>query len=844
MAKPKSFILAFRLAYRELRMGPKGFGVFLGCLFLGVFAITAIGAFSEAARSGLLADASALLGGDLEIRRVHRPLSGTESVFIKQYGTVSTVQEMRTMVSPLAGDGLPLLVELKAVDGAYPLYGDFKIEPTQPLGAALEKVKDVFGAVVEENLLKRLNLTVGSYIRLGETTVEVRGRILREPDRSIRPFTLGPRLLISSEALTTTGLLQPGSLTTYGYRLKLPDNLQIERVQTAIGDTFPDAGWRIKTWKQAAPRVRFFLDRMQTNLTLIGLCALLVGGLGVSGAVRGYLNGKILHIATFKCLGSSTRLVFYSYLLQILFLGAIGAGLGLVCGSAVPFAAKELLGENLPLPLKPAIFPGVMATAALFGLLIALAFSLTSLGKARLTPPSVLFRGYAIGLPSRLDFRIRLTIAIVAIGLVLLALATSSDLRMARWFIVGAAACFMLFRLMSVLIIALARRAPRTKHKSIRFGLANLHRRGSPAASTLFSLGIGLTALVIIALVQSNLDSLVGETVPEEAPAFFFLDIQPQQTEDFEKSVLQQSPSARINRYPTLRGRITAIAGVPVDQAPIDPKVRWAVRGDRFLSYTSDLPPETELTSGQWWPQDYQGPARISITADIATGFGVGVGDRLTINVLGQTIDAEIASLREVDWSTLKLNFAILFAPGTLESAPQTHIATVHLQPEEEQAVYAAVTQEFGNISVISTSEILENVARTLDRISGAFGGMAAVALLCGFLVLAGAVSADQHRRIHDAVIFKICGATRWDVLKAFCAEFLLLGLAAGIVSSLVGTLAAFGIIHGLMSTTFSPDLGVVLMTIASGVTLTVILGLLGTWKALGQKPSVHLRRE
>jgi len=837
-------MLAFRLAYRELRTGPKGFGVFLGCLFLGVFAITAIGAFSEAARSGLLADAGALLGGDLEIRRVHRPLSATEFDFIKRYGSLSTVQEMRTMVSPLEGDGLPLLVELKAVDEGYPLYGDFKIKPSQSLKTALANDRGVFGAVVEENLLQRLNLTIGSSIRLGETTIEIRGRILREPDRSIRPFTLGPRLLVSSDALAGTGLLQPGSLITYGYRLKLPDNQQVEKVQNAIGDAFPDAGWRLRTWKQAAPRVRFFLDRMQTNLTLIGLCALLVGGLGVSGAVRGYLNGKIIHIATFKCLGSSVRLVFFSYLLQILFLGAVGAGLGLVCGSAVPFAAKELLGENLPLPLNPDIFPGVVATAALFGLLIALAFSLTSLGKARLTPPSVLFRGYAIGLPVKLDFPIKLIIAVVGIGLVVLALATSSDLRMARWFIMGAAGCFLLFRLMSSLVISAARRAPRSRFPSIRFGLANLHRRGSPAASTLFSLGIGLTALVIIALVQSNLESLVGETVPEEAPAFFFLDIQPQQTEEFETTVKQRGPSSEINRYPTLRGRITAIAGTPVDQAKIDPKVRWAVRGDRFLSYTSELPPGTEISAGQWWPKDYQGPAKISLTADIATGFGIGVGDTLTINVLGQEIEAEIASLREVDWSTLKLNFAILFAPGTLENAPQTHIATVHLRQEDEQAVYSAVTRRFGNISVISTREILENVARTLDRIGGAFGGMAAVALLCGFLVLAGAVSADQHRRIHDAVIFKICGATRWDVLKAFCAEFLLLGLSAGLVSSLVGSLAAFGIIRGLMNTTFSFDLGIVLTTIASGVALTVLLGLLGTWKALGQKPSVHLRRE
>jgi putative ABC transport system permease protein len=234
----------------------------------------------------------------------------------------------------------------------------------------------------------------------------------------------------------------------------------------------------------------------------------------------------------------------------------------------------------------------------------------------------------------------------------------------------------------------------------------------------------------------------------------------------------------------------------------------------------------------------------VSITADIAAGFGVVVGDTLTVNILGREVTAKISSFREVDWSTLDLNFAILFSPGVLEDAPQTHIATIQVPPDQEETAFAAITQEFPSVSAISTREILKNVSRTLDRIGTAFRGMAAIALLTGFLVLAGAVSADQHRRIHDAVIFKVCGATRIDILGAFAAEFTLLGLIAGTISAIIGSLAAMGILRGLMKMSFNLHPGTILLTIVTGITLTLLLGLLGTWKALGQKPATYLRSE
>ena len=833
---------ALRLARRELRGGLRGFGVFLTCLFLGVFSISAIGSFTESAKSGLLADASGLLGGDFEIRMAHRELPADAANFLATRGSLSHVVTMRTMVANDDGNKR-ILAELKAVDHAYPLYGNVEIEPTQSIARAL--VDDgIYGALVERALLARLDIDVGDKVKVGDAEFLIRGVLTTEPDRTIQAFNLGPRFMTSLDGLAATGLMQPGSLIYHAYRLRLPDRETVDQFRDDLQERFPEAGWRLRTWREAAPRVRFFLDRMNQNLTLIGLCALLVGGLGVSGAVRSYLTGKITHIATMKCLGAPGHLIFVAYLLQVLALGALGAGAGVVCGAALPFLIKQLLGSHLPVPLAPAIHWQALLTAAMFGLLIALVFSLKALGVARRVSPAILFRGYGENTDQNPGIAIRIMIAFAVICLAMLAVLTSTDHKMAFWFICGAAASFGIFRYAAAMVVKLTRHLPRPDNPSLRLGLANIHRRGSPAGNALFSLGLGLTALVVIMLVQTNLDDKVNETVPSEAPSFFFLDIQGSQAEAFEALAKSLPGIGKIERYPTLRGRITAIAGTPVSMAQIAQDVRWAVRGDRFLSYTAEMPPDTEIVAGEWWPPDYAGEPLVSLTDDLAKGFGVDIGDTLTVNVLGRDVTARISSRRQVDWSTLDLNFALIFSPGLLENAPQTNIASIHVLPEDEETAFTAITNQFPNVSAISTREVMQNVSRTLDRIGTAFRSMAAIALLTGFLVLAGAVSADQHRRIHDAVIFKVCGATRFDILGAFATEFVLLGLIAGCLSAIVGSLAAMGIIKGLMKMPFTLHPTTIITTILIGIALTLLLGLLGTWKALGQKPSTYLRGE
>ncbi len=833
---------SFRLMRRELRNGLRGFGVFVTCLFLGVFAVAAIGNFSAAARSGLLDDAGALLGGDMELSLAHRPMEHEQLEFLKRTATVSTTLELRTMALALESQQRGL-VELKAVDDLYPLYGQLLLDPPQPLDQAFAQRDDLPGALVESAFLDRFDLAVGDLMQLGSTQFQIRARLVNEPDRSFRAFTLGPRVMIDQAALQQTGLVQPGSLVDYDYRLKLPDRELVDDFRRDLEERFPDAGWRIRTWREASPRISDFLDRMETNLTLLGLCALLLGGLGVTGAVRGYLGGKVNHIATMKSLGASRALIFTTYLLQVLFLGALATLAGLICGAAIPWLLSTTLGNALPFPLATDLFPNVWFVAAIFGLLTALLFSLKDLGTACRIPPALLFRGYVETRKKTSGTAVRIAMTITATLLITVALLSSADQRLASWFISGAAICFILFHFLAALVIKLTRMVPRPSQPLLRLALTSLKSPGSPAGNIVFSLGIGLTVLVLIVQIQGNLNSLVTTTLPEKAPTFFFFDLQPQQIEPFRTLLTDYSQDVTFEASPTLRGRITAIAGDAATERTIDPSVRWAIRGDRFFSYAAAMPADTRLAAGNWWPNDYQGPPLLSITSDLAEGFGVSVGDTISVSILGRTITAEIANLRVVDWSSLELNFALIFAPGTLEQAPHSFLAAAHLPAEQEEELYRQITSTFPNVSAVSVREILANVARTLEHIGWAFKGMATITLLTGFLVLVGAISADQHRRIRDAVIYKVCGSTRRDILRVFATEFLVLGLITGGVSLLIGTLAAFAILEGPLNSDFRLQGMAVLLTLLTGIALTMILGLLGTWKALGQKASSYLRR-
>lgn len=838
-----SFRNAARLARRELRGGLKGFRIFLACLALGVGAIAAVQSVADGIRRSIAEDGQAILGGDIELHRLYQPATAEERAQFEAAGRVSEVVETRGMARN-PQDEATTLVELKAVDGAYPLYGRMELEGGGDLQAALAQRDGAWGAVADPEVAARLGLSAGGRIAVGDAVLQLRGTIAREPDRAGSGLAIGPRLMIARGALDASSLIQPGSMLTWDYRLALPDSSDTRAVAETLKAQYTDANWRVRDDRDAAPSLRRTIDQLTMYLTLVGLTALLVGGAGVGNAVRAWLDARLATIATLKCLGAPGRLIFQTYLLQVLVLSALGIAIGLLIGAAAPSAVATLIQGLLPVETRIGVYPGALLLAAGFGLLTSLTFSLWPLARAARIPAAALFRDRVAPRHARPAAPFIAITGLCAAALAGLAIATAADPKLAAIFVGGAVAAILLFTGTALAVMALSRRAPRPRRPGLRLALANLHRPGAPTPQIVLSLGLGLTVLAAIALIQGNMDRQIRDTLPDQAPSFFFVDVQKSQKPQFDALIQSTPGAADLAEVPSLRGRIAAVNGVPADKAVIDPsKSNW-LRGDRGITYAAAMPPKDKLLQGQWWPADYDGPPKISVYKDIAEAFGLKPGDRMTINVLGRDIEAEVASIRDIDWSTLGINFTLIMSPKPLSAAPHTWLATVRVPAAGEMALQKAVTEAFPNVTTVRLKDALETVNALLSQIGAAVRSTAGVTLLAGALVLAGAVVAGHRRRIYDAVVLKVLGATRGDVLRAFLIEYGLLGLLTAVIACALGTVAAWAVLTFVMEIdwTFLPL--TLLGTATLCVAITLGFGFLGTWVALGQKAAPLLRNE
>lgn len=835
--------LALRLALRELRAGLSGFRVFLACIALGVAAIAGVGSLSSALIGGLRADGQSLLGGDVELRMTHRPIDSLQRSYLEDAaGRVIELIEMRSMAR--AADDRRSLVEVKGVPQGYPLYGALKVEGGGDPIALLAGADGHPGALAEAGLMARLKIAVGDDIQVGETTYRVTGVIQHEPDRGANAFVLGPRLMVAQDSLMGTGLIREGSLIRYVYRIALPPGQGVEPWLERLNEAFPNAGWRIRDVRNGAPGLRRFVDRMRLFLTLVGLTALLVGGLGVANAVKGYLDGKTGTIATLKCLGAPAGLVFRLYLLLVMALACVGIAIGLLVGGLAPMLLADLLKAYLPFEAVIGVYWQPLVLAAAFGLLTAFTFAVWPLARAREVPAGALFRDVAAPAGGRPKWRFVALTGLALFALAALAVLTAEQKLFAIWFVCGAAAAMLAFLATGQGIVALTRRLPRPRAALPRLALANLHRPGAATVSVVLSFGLGLSVLVAVGSLQGNISQQITGQLPERAPAFFFIDILPDQVERF-IGIADSTPGVgTVQRMPSMRARIVKVNGVPAEDVTPSPESAWALRGDRALTYAGEPPANTTITAGEWWQADYSGPPMISLDAQIAEGLGLTLGDTLTMNVLGREITATIANLRSIDWSTLGINFVIIFAPGTLEGAPHTFIATAEAEPEAEIPLQTAVTDAFANVTAIRIREVLESANKILENIGVAVRGTALITLVAGVLVLAGAMAAGHRRRVYESVVLKVLGATRGRVLATHLIEYAILGLVTAVLAAIVGTIAAWLVVTEVLQARWLFLPGTVAATTVLSLFLTVGTGLAGTWAALRQRPAPLLRNE
>jgi len=855
-------MLALRLARRELRGDVRGLGIVLLCLALGVAAIAAVGTLRAATDAGLTANGRQILGGDIEIGTgAEQPPAALRAWLQARGARLSEIVQMRSLL--VAPSGERQLVELRAVDRAWPLVGAPVLDPAQPIAAALGKRDGRYGLAADKVVLDRLGLHLGDTARLGTETFVVRAVLVSEPDRVASPVIFGAPVLIDAAALPTTGLVVPGSLVSYALRAIWPQShpplaggssREADRwgegadgyppTAASIEFAFPNQGWRIRGPGDAAPGIGRFIDQTSLFLTLVGLTSLLVGGIGVANGVRAWLAARARTIATLRCLGASSALVFAVCLIQVMVLACAGIVVGLVAGAAMPLAAMGWLKDVLPVPPVSGIYPRPLVLAAGYGVLTALGFALWPLGRAARIPGAALFRDALMPEHVRPARGIIVANAGSASSLVALTVVASPDRRLAMWFCAAALATLVVFRLAGLAMMWLARAVRPGPTPWARLGVANLHRPGAPTALLLVSVGLGLATLAAVALTEGNIRREVLRELPADAPSFYFVDIQPDQLSRFEALVRSTPGVESTAQVPSLRARIVAVNGVPAEQVKATPGTRWALRGDRGLTYAAAPPPDTKLVAGRWWPTNYQGKPLVSVDAGLAKGWGLGVGGTVTVNVLGRDVELTVASLRNIAWQRLGLNFVLVASPGLLAHAPHTHIATVRVAPPDRGTLLRRVSDALPNVTGIEVGSVLAAVATLVEQLAAALAAAGSVTLIAGVLVLIGAVAAGQQRRTREAVILKTLGATRAQIRAAWLVEFGVLGLVAGIVAALVGTLASWAVLHYVMHTDWRFLPATLAGTLIAALAMMLAFGYAGTAVALRAKAAPWLRNE
>ena len=823
--------LPLKLALRDLRGGLHGLGLLWLCLAVAIAGLASVTSLASSVDRAIADNGRQLLGGDLMLTVSQREANSEERAAIDALGRSSKSTTTRAML--VARDGRSILSELSGVDAAWPLAGRLDLAPggKRPAGAEI---------AVGHEIAERLGIQTGDPLRVGRATYRVSAIITKAPGAS--GFALAPPSVMDEAGLASSGLIQPGSISTTSYRILLSQNVDAEAAGKAFQRRFPEGGWRATSRDEAGAGTRRFIDRLGQMLLLVALSALAIGGLGMSSAAAAFAASRRPSIAILKLVGATRRTVDTMLLAEIGLIAATAILAGLAVGATAPAVVGKLT-EGL-LPVTPDSGPQWVALgeAALFGVLISFAASWRMVANAGETRPARLLRG-DVGNGEPMRWR---TYAwpMIALGMAAaIAVGSASDRLFAAEGIGAIAVLCGLFALIGITIRRIARGAKHLGGPITRLGIAALDRPGAATGRLAVSLGLGLTLLVTLAGTASSLLAEIDTSIPKRAPALFLVDIPRAQETRFRQMAERDVPDAELRLVPSLRGPVTAVNGVRVVDMKDIPEGAWILRGDRGLTFARDLPPGNRLVAGRWWPKDYRGPPLISIDVDAATALNLKVGDTLTVSVLGRPIEAKIASLREIDWRSFGFNFAIIFAPGTLEAAPYTLMATVApTQGRSTAALERQLTRDLPMVSAIRVSDVVAEVKSLLQSIDGAVRIATAFAILMGMIVLAGSVVATRRQRARDIILLRLVGATRGQVARSQLIEFAALSVAVAVAAFGAGVLAARLVVTYVFEFPFSPDWASLALIPLGAILLAVFAAFLAAIPALNARPAEGLR--
>ena len=883
-----SFILALTMAWRETRGHWRQFVFFFGCLAVGVGAVVGIDLFATNVERLILRDARSLLGGDVEIR-LARPLSASGGVVVgslrKRNVDVTHVSELVAMAAASVAEGSDKpdapstqLVELKAVEPNYPLYGTVDVNPPQSLRSLLASretdcpARPCFGIVVQESLLIGLGIQLHDHLTIGHARFRVTGILGKEPDRVASAFRLGPRVLMSRQALAATDLVKRGSRIRERYLLRVPESRVLDPLVEELQGRLSKEGANVSSYRDAQPRIRRFLDQLSTYLGLIGLTALFVGGIGIACTVHGFMKHKLMTVAIFKTLGADAGFIMKVYLLQSVFLGCLGSVVGVALGVGLQRLLPVLFGELIPLAVRSRVDVLPLSKGMLLGALTTLCFVLWPLLTIRSIPPAIVFRrevdqeraSVSAGSHFRrmketlmkfVQDRHRLgTALLMGCGLTVLSVWQARSLTLGFLFIVafGAALLFIQFGVW-VLLHGL-RKIPRSRSFAVRHAMGNVQRPGNYTLGMAVAIGVGVMVIVTVALVKSSLLVALGERIPEDAPTFFFIDVQPDQRERFERVMQREARTAPYRLTPVVRSRLGAIDGRAIHpDEHKDKRNGWYFTREYVLTALSELPRDNIVAKGRWWPSESEdernedhtrNPIRVSVEDEAAENLGVDLGSTLEFNIQGTPLRAVVESTRTVDWGSFSTNFFMILSPGALDGAPMTYIASAKVEPEEEMPLQRALVRALPNVTAIKIGDVLANVARLLEQLAWAIQGVTLLSMTSCAVVMIAALSSTRYRRLYESAILKAIGGTRQIIVKSFAVEFALVGGLAGLIGVGLASALSWVILHFFLDVAWTVQPMVLGWGLLTTVGLAVAVGFLSTFKILGEPPLAVLRQE
>jgi putative ABC transport system permease protein len=836
------------LAWREGRAGLRRVGLYGLSIALGVAALVSVHSFRQDVARSIEDQARTLLGGDVELE-ANRPFPDSvgrvvDSLRAAGVPTARVVTAVSMVAAPRSG--AVRLLQVRAADPGWPLYGS----PTTSPEGAWDRRLAPDAVVVDPAVLTQLEVALGDSLAIGESRYLIVATVDDLPGDLGFQTALGPRVWLGPEGLAASGVLGFGSLARYQTYLRVGRTEDRDRIVEDYREVFRAAQIEVTTADARARSLTRAVGDLGRFLGLVGLGALLLGGLGVASAIRVFVQERLTQVAVLRCIGASQNAIFTAYVVQAAALGLAGSVLGAGVGVAVQHLLPGALAAVLPVDVTPAISWWTVAAGVGTGVWVAVIFALLPLLAVRNVPPLRALRQDVEGGASRGRGARMLALGALAASVVALAVIEASTPAQGLAFAAALAVVTGVLWGAGRGVLAASRRLfPRRAPYPLRQGFSNLFRPGNQTVGLTLALGFGAFVVGTVAQVQGNLGRALALDEAEGRPTLLFFDIQADQREGV-LDLLSIEARDGADVIPLVPARLAGINGRTVGALAADssgPRPRgWALRREYRHTWRADLSDAEVLVAGAWWPDApavAEGLARVSVEEDLARDLAVGLGDTLTWSVGGRDVSSVVTSLRRVDWQRFQTNFFVVFEPGSLDEAPATWVALARVEGAPARAdVQRRLVDRYPNVSVLDVSRVQEVVEAILVRARQAMSFLAALAIGAGLLVLAGALATSRHQRALEGALLRTLGARRNQLLAVLFSEFLALGTLATLTGLGLALVASWALVAQDFGLAWSPRWGSLVGIWAAIALLTLATGLLGS-RGLLRRPPLPLLR-